>query len=83
MAKLGSAPLRAVNTNHTGWLGPLDFWHRNEPLPFNPAYDPKASDRYTRVTESMERDGLYETMPREQRAIEWRKRYDAEKSAGR
>ena len=59
-----------AHAQHTGWLGPFDFWHRNKPAPFNPAYDPKADD-------------FYATHTRPECAAEWRRRYDAEKAAGR
>lgn len=69
----GAAPGAA----HTGWLGPFDYWHRQQPRPFNPAYDPKANGRYTAVTASMEADGYYEKNTRAECAVEWRRRYDA------
>ena len=43
--------------NHTGWLGPMDYWHRNAPPPFNPAYDPGAPARRARVEFDPENDG--------------------------
>lgn len=73
-------PTPAVD--HTSWLGPLDYWHRNEPVPLNPAYDPGAVARYTRVTASLERDGWYGRKTRAECAAEWRRRYDEDK-AGR
>ena len=72
-----------TQAQHTGWLGPFDFWHRNKPAPFNPAYDPKADGRRARVTASMEADDFYATHTRPECAAEWRRRYDAEKAAGR
>lgn len=63
--------------NHTGWLGPLDFWHRNKPRPCNPAYDPHATARSATVAASMEADGYYEKHSRAECASEWQRRYAA------
>lgn len=79
-----SAPtVPTAQAKHTGWLGPFDFWYRNKPVPFNPAYDPKADGRRTRVTASMEADNFYTDHTRPECAAEWRRRYDAEKASGR
>jgi hypothetical protein len=81
--KMKGAPLTPTKAAaHTGWLGPFDFWHRNKPVPFNPAYDPAAADRSRRVTSSMESDGFYDRHTREECATEWRRRYDALKAQG-
>ena len=70
--------LRATaQAEHTGWLGPFDFWHRNKPRPFNPAYDPAAKVRSASVTSSMEADGYYEKHSRAECASEWQRRYAA------
>lgn len=70
--------LRATaQAEHTGWLGPFDFWHRNKPRPFNPAYDPHAKTRSAAVTASMEADGYYEKHSRAECASEWQRRYAA------
>lgn len=61
---------------YTSWA---EYWWDNTPAPFNPHYDPAARARYARVTESIERDGFYDTHSREECAAEWRKRYDADK----
>lgn len=73
------APMVAVPGRTVGWLGPLDLWHRIQPAPFNPAYDPGAKDRYARVTGSMEQDGYYDSHTRAECAAEWRRRYDQDK----
>jgi hypothetical protein len=79
-----AVPLRKTEqAKNTGWLGPFDYWHRNAPQPLNPDFDPKAKGRYARVTASMERDDFYAGHTRDECATEWRKRYDAEKAAGR
>lgn len=54
---------------------------RNPPHPFNPAFDPGASARYSRVTSSMEADGYYVGHTREECRVEWRRRYEADKKA--
>mgnify|MGYP003491229210 CR=1 FL=1 len=70
--------LRATaQAEHTGWLGPFDFWHRNKPGPFNPAYDPAAKARSASVTASMEAAGYYEKHTRCECASEWQRRYAA------
>ena len=75
-----SAPtVPTAQAAYTGWLGPFNFWHRNKPLPFNPAFDPKAADRRRRVTASMEADGFYASHTRSECAAEWRRRYDTQK----
>lgn len=61
---------------HFEWL------HNNPPIPFNPDFDPKAKDRSSRVTASMEADKFYDNHTREECAIEWRRRYDDLKSKG-
>ena len=48
---------------------------RNPPPPFNPLFDPKAKDRYARVTRSMEEDDFYASHTREECKAEWRRRY--------
>lgn len=55
----------------------------NPPKPFNPAYDPKAAGRSKAVSSSMEAGNYYATHTRAECAAEWRRRYDAEKEAGR
>lgn len=78
------APLVPTDTaDHTGWLGPFDYWHRNKPEPFNPAFDPKAGARYKAVTASMEADDYYASHSREECAAEWRRRYDSLKAEGK
>lgn len=73
-------PTQPTNASaHTGWLGVMDYWHRNAPAPFNQSYDPGAGARRARVTSSMERDGYYAEHTRAQCAAEWRRRYDADK----
>lgn len=52
-----------------------------QPLPFNPAYRKAARQWAAQATDSMERDGYYDTHTREQCAVEWRRRYDAIKGA--
>jgi len=74
---------RQAAARYTGWLGPLDYWHRNAPMPFNPAYDPGADARRSQITASMERDGYYTTHTREQCALEWRRRYDEDKQCAK
>jgi hypothetical protein len=49
----------------------------NPPAPFNPLYDPKAKDRFSAVTASMESDDFYASHTREECRIEWKRRYDA------
>jgi hypothetical protein len=48
----------------------------NPPAPFNPNFDPEAKNRYRCVSDSMERDGFYDTHNREECRIEWKLRYD-------
>ena len=55
----------------------------NPPKPFNSRFDPKASDRYQAVTDSLEADGFYANHTRQECADEWQRRYDAAKTAGR
>lgn len=62
---------------YTGYLGPMDGYHRNPPPPFNPLFDPAAKARYAQVTASMEADGFYATHTRAECAAEWQRRYDA------
>lgn len=64
-------------------VGPFQHEWNNPPAPFNPAFDPKAKDRYAAVTASMEADGFYAKHTREECKAEWARRYDAEKAAGR
>lgn len=66
-----------AQAEHTGLLGPFDFWHRNKPRPFNPAYDPAAKACSAAVTASMEADGYYEKHSRAECASEWQRRYAA------
>lgn len=81
MGNFMARPAGKPAARYTGWLGPMDYWHRNAPAPFNPAYDPGADARRERVTTSMERDGYYSDHTREQCAAEWRRRYDEDKAA--
>lgn len=66
---------------YTGWLGPMDYQWKNPPQPFNPSYDPKAEERYRKVTESMQADGYYSNHTREQCKVEWARRYEELKAA--
>jgi hypothetical protein len=52
------------------------FLHNNPPAPFNPDYDPKATERARQVTRSMEADDFYATHNREECKAEWGRRYD-------
>ena len=63
-------------------IGYFDNEWKNPPAPFNPEYDPKAKDRFSMVTKSMEKDCYYDTHTREQCRIEWAKRYDNLKDTG-
>ncbi len=53
------------------------YLHNNPPAPFNPAYDPKANDRFKRVSKSLEDDGWYANHTREECKAEWHRRYEA------
>ena len=55
------------------------YLHNNPPAPFNPDYDPKASDRFKRVTQSMVADNFYASHTREECKTEWHRRYDVDK----
>jgi len=68
--------------NYTGNLGFFDNEWKNPPAPFNPKYDPKAAERYKKVTSSMVRDDFYANHIREECAAEWRKRYEDLKAKG-
>lgn len=74
--------VKTACADYSGYLGPFDYWHRNKPAPFNPAFDPKADARRAKVTASMEADGFYSAHTREECAAEWRRRYDQLKSRG-
>lgn len=65
---------------YTGWLGPMDYYHCNQPAPFNPDFDHKAKGRYVTVTNSMEADGYYSDHTLEECGIEWARRYAAYKA---
>ena len=67
---------------YTGFLGSMGVHWKNPPPPFNPMYDPKANARRAKVTESMERDGVYQSNTRDECAKEWARRYDELKSKG-
>lgn len=56
--------------------------HENPPAPFNPAFDPKAKERYRKVSESMEADGFYKTHSRKECRLEWARRYQEFKDKG-
>jgi hypothetical protein len=51
------------------------------PSPFNPLFDERAAGWHQKVIDSMQTDGLYETMEIPERKAEFRKRYDAVKAA--
>lgn len=68
-------PMRKIPGSNRGKLGPFNY--DLEPLPFNPAYDPRAKDWSKQAAESMERDGFYDKHTRAECAAEWRRRYDA------
>ena len=53
--------------------------HDNPPPPFNEDFDPKAEERYRKVTESMQADDFYANHSREECKEEWRRRYDERK----
>ena len=55
----------------------FDYEWKNPPKPFNPQYDPKAKDRYSQVTASLEECNYYQTHTREECAKEWARRYAA------
>lgn len=59
------------------------FHHENPPAPFNPDYDPRADERFSLVTRSMEVDNFYASHTREECKAEWRKRYDSLKQEGK
>lgn len=67
---------------YTGHLGGFDHAWKNPPAPFNPAFDPKAKDRFEAVTTSMERDGYYAAHTRAECKAEWARRYERLKAAG-
>jgi hypothetical protein len=58
---------------HRGYFA---YHHDNPPAPFNPDADPRAAERYRKVTASMEADGFYEGRTREECKAEWARRYD-------
>ena len=59
---------------YTGYLGGFDYWHKNPPAPFNPLADPKGSEKFKRVTDSMVRDNFYQTHTRAECKAEWARR---------
>lgn len=61
---------------HTGWLGPMDYWHRNAPAAFNPAYRKEARAWAAATSASMEADGYYDRHSRAECAAEWQRRYN-------
>jgi hypothetical protein len=58
------------------------FLHNNKPAPFNPDFDPKASERFHKVSASMMDDNFYANHTREECKVEWRRRYDEFKKKG-
>lgn len=52
------------------------FLHQNPPAPFNPDFDPKATERGHKAAQSMETDGYYQNHSRQECASEYRRRYD-------
>ena len=46
------------------------------PPPFNSDFDPKAAQRFSDVTASLEQDNFYATHTREECKEEWHKRYE-------
>lgn len=68
---------------YTGHLGFFDHQWKNPPAPFNPAFDPKARGRFETVSSSMERDGYYTGHTREECKVEWARRYEQLKAAGK
>ena len=54
----------------------------NPPKPFNPDFDPKAKDRSSKVTASMEQDFFYDNHTREECRLEYLRRYDLLKEGG-
>lgn len=65
--------------HYTGHLGGMDYHWKNPPPPFNPVFDPKARDRYDRVTQSMVDDDFYANHTRQECKDEWARRYELEK----
>jgi len=59
-----------------GHQGP--FWreHNFPPAPFNPDFDPKAGDRFSQVSSSMQADNYYATHTRPECKEEWHRRYN-------
>jgi len=45
-------------------------------LDSNPAFDPKAANRFAKVTASLEADNYYATHTREECRTEWARRYE-------
>ena len=62
-------------------MGPAWCQHVNPPKGFNEEFDPKAAKRYATVTQSLQRDGWYETRTREDIKLEWASRYNSLKEA--
>lgn len=62
-------------------LGPMHRHHTHPPAPFNPLADPKAEERYSAVSASMNADNFYATHTRAECKAEWARRYaELEKS---
>jgi hypothetical protein len=56
-----------------------EHWrHQPTDLGSNPAFDPKAADRFAKVTASLEADNYYATHTREECRAEWAARYEKE-----
>jgi hypothetical protein len=78
-----SIPQRSKdNKDYAGVGGGFEFdWRRPYPgFGLNPNFDPKAEQRFKKVTASMERDNFYATHTREECKAEWARRYDKLKS---
>ena len=67
---------------HQELAGFFEALHNNPPKPFNPSFNPKASEISREVVKSMEADGFYTRHSREECSLEYRKRYDSRLNGG-
>ena len=56
-----------MTRTYSGYLGGLDYEHKNPPAPFNPAFDAKAAGRGDRATATLQQDPAYSSWTREER----------------
>ena len=53
-----------------------DSWHEKPWFGFNPEFDPRASEKYTIVSNSMVKDDFYKNHSKTECKTEWARRYN-------